>query len=130
MKKAGRPPKPYSPSPYRKKGLSSDARVIIALKKKQPQNRKELCNNAKISKATFYRVRSLLISSDVIKEVDVGYALRDFNTMETVVEDAFDLLIKKGGVIHTEDIENEVGMSWREIETITRAIAKKRGWQI
>jgi hypothetical protein len=45
-------------SASRKRQLSSDAKIILAFLKKQPQELREICESTKISDRTFYRVSS------------------------------------------------------------------------
>lgn len=126
MKKAGRGS--VNRSPYSKKGLSSDARVIVALLKgPQPQSRDQLCKNAKVSRATFYAIRPVLQNSGIIKETDKGYALWSFNPLEAAVEDALNRLIRRGYLICAEDLANELGKPWSEIEQAVYAVVKKLG---
>jgi hypothetical protein len=129
MKKAGRGS--VNRSPYSKKGLSSDARVIVALLKgPQPQSRDQLCKNAKVSRATFYAIRPVLQNSGIIKETDSGYALWSFNPLEAAVETAINRLIGKGYLIYAEDLSNEIGMPWSEIEPAVYAVVKKLGLNV
>jgi hypothetical protein len=126
--KPGRKRTGYSASG--KKRLSSDARIIVALLKKQPQSKDELCKGAMVSKSAFYRIRPLLTGSGVIKEVEGEYALWTFSELEKSVEDALFRLIRKGYRITLEDLTNEVGKPWSEIETVTYSILKKYKLQI
>lgn len=126
ISKLGKPGRKRIGYPAFGKGrLSSDARIIVALLKKQPQSRDELCKAAAVSKSAFYRVRRLLADSGVIKEVEGGYALWTFSELEKSVEDALFRLIRKGYLITLEDLINEVGKPWSEIETVTYSILKK-----
>jgi len=113
-----------------KRRLSSDARIIVALLKKQPLDKDELCKGAAVSKSAFYRLRPLLVDSGIIKEVEGGYALWTFSELEKIVEDALFRLIRKGYRIIVEDLTNEVGKPWSEIETVTYAVLKKYKLQI
>jgi DNA-binding IscR family transcriptional regulator len=113
-----------------KRRLSSDARIIIALLKKQPQSKDELCKAAGVSKSAFYRLRPLLADSGIVKEVEGGYALWTFSEVEKTVEDALFRLIGEGFHITVEDLTNEVGKPWLEIETVTYAVLKKYKLQI
>ena len=126
--KPGRKREKYSVSGKRR--LSSDARIIVALLKKQPQGKDELCKAAAVSRSAFYRLRPLLVDSGVIKEVEGGYALWTFSELEKIVEDALFRLIRKGYRIIVEDLTNEVGKPWSEIETVTYAVLKKYKLQI
>ena len=61
------------------KKLSADAKILIALKNKQPLKRLELCKEASINEATFSRYKRLLINRGIIKETSKGYALSDYD---------------------------------------------------
>jgi len=115
---------------FGKRRLSSDARIIIALLKKHPQNKDEICKSAEVSKSAFYRLRPVLEDFGIIKEVEGGYALWTFSELEKTVEDALFRLIGEGYRITLEDLTNEVGKPWSEIETVTYAILKKYKLQI
>lgn len=110
---------------YDRRGLSSDARVIVALLKKQPQEKDELCKTAGVSTATFYRIRRILEDSGIIKEVEGRFALWTFREIEKSIEDALLRLIKKGYMFTIEDLCNEVGKPWQEIESLAYALFKK-----
>ena len=58
-----------------KRVLSAEAKVIVALIKKQPQKRDDLCRSATIDTSTFYRIRRLLMNKGIIEETEKGYAL-------------------------------------------------------
>jgi len=128
MGKPGRKRTAYSAS--KKRRLSSDARIIVALLKKQPQNKDMLWKSAAVSKSVFYRVRPVLEDLGILKETESGYTLWTFSELEETVEDALFRLIKEGYQIKIEDLANEAGKPWSEIETATYAILKKNGLQI
>jgi len=128
LKKRGR--RPVSMSPYRKTKLSPDAKIIMALLKKQPQTRDELIRNAHVSRSGFYENSALLKEKGYIIETEDGYALWTFSELEKTVEDALFRLIEKGYRITVEDLTNEAGRPWLEIETVTHAILKKYGLRI
>ena len=75
-------------SPYAKKALSSDARIILALMKKQPQLKKGLLKKARISKTAFYEDMPLLVSVGIVKETEKGYALHGHDDREEAVVQA------------------------------------------
>jgi hypothetical protein len=58
-----------------KKKLSADARIIAALKVKQPQLKETICRSAGIDRSTFYRSCHALLDKELIKETSHGYAL-------------------------------------------------------
>jgi hypothetical protein len=86
LKKAGR--KRVGISPYVKKELSSDAKIIVSLLKKQPQNTDELCKSAGVPRSTFYSDRPALENSGVLKETEKGYALWTYDDREEDVTQA------------------------------------------
>jgi hypothetical protein len=126
-KRPGR--KPQS-SAYKKRQLSSDAKIIKALMKDQPQKRDQLCQSASISDRTFYRIVSLLEEQQVIKCTDGMYSLWDFELLEKRVEDALSKLISRCGSVSPVLVVNEIGKPWPEIEAITYKMAKKLGLTI
>jgi DNA-binding transcriptional regulator LsrR (DeoR family) len=127
IKSPGRKPQSLNPSPSGKNQLSSDAKIIIALIKKQPQTKQEICKETKISDRTFYRIISLLNEQKIVKIEDHTYALWYFNPLEKQIEDAFSKLLKQNPIVHYSHIVNEVGRPWSEIEASTLKIAKKIG---
>jgi pyridoxine/pyridoxamine 5'-phosphate oxidase len=116
-------------SSHREK-LSSDARIIIALLKKQPQTRNELCKTADIHSSTFYRNIHLLKGRVILKETEGGYALWTYIELEKAIETALDKLEKTDSVITFNKIASEVGAHPSEIDSIIYPIAKKRGMEV
>ena len=116
--------KPES-SPFRKGQLSSDAKIITTLLKKQPQTKEEICEKTKISDRTFYRIISFLQEQQIIKCADRMYALWDFDTLETRIEDALSKLLRENPIVHPDSVVDEIGKPWPEIEALTYKIAKK-----
>lgn len=126
-KTPGRKPQDSS---FRKSQLSSDAKIIIALLKKQPQTKEEICENTGISDRTFYRITSLLERQQITKRVDRMYALWNFDFLEKTIEDALSKLTSGPTYATPSLIGNEVGKPWPEIQAITYKIAKKLGLTI
>jgi hypothetical protein len=124
IKTPGRKPEPED-SPSRKSQLSSDAKIIIALIKNQPLTKEKICVETKISDRTFYRIISLLERMKIIRRIDHKYALWDFSPLETKIETAFSKLFKQTFCVTSDEIVNEIGMPWNEIESLTLKIAKK-----
>jgi len=58
--------------------LSVDAKILIALMRKQPQSREELIKSGKISNTSFYRNIKLLIKREILKKDKTGYSFIDF----------------------------------------------------
>jgi hypothetical protein len=115
---------------YKKKDeLSSDAKILKALTKKQPQNREELIKNASIfSVPTFYRSTSRLIENEMIKRVDDMYALTEYNPLKWEIEKAFikNMRGKSGDrPVYQQDLVDETGQPWPKIESLAYEIAKK-----
>ena len=110
--------------------LSADAKLIVALLKKQPQKKNDLCKSARIHSSTFYRILHLLKTRGIIKETKDGFALWTYNELEKAIEDALDKLEKTGTTITFNKIASEVGAHPSEIESVIYLIAKKRGMEI
>ena len=112
----------------RKDQLSSDAKIIIALLKRQPLTKKEICIETKLSQQTFYRNVSLLKRKQIIQDLDQKYALWNFEPLETKIEAVFSKLMEETNyAIGADQIVNKMGMPWHEIEHLTLKIAKKLG---
>jgi hypothetical protein len=112
-----------------KKELSSDAKIIVALVKKQPQNRDELCQNAAVNLKTFYRISSFLQEKGIIKCINGVYALKEFDFLEKQIEDAL-IRFTTGNFCTPGLLANEVGRPWPTIQALTYKIAKKLGLTI
>jgi len=113
-------------SPFRKRELSSDAKILVTLINK-PQTKKEICQETKMNDRTFYRNISILEEKQkIIKCEDSSYALWNFNPLKKQIENAF-IKFQKKPFIGTSSISSEVGIPWREIETVTCKVAKERG---
>jgi hypothetical protein len=112
---------------FRKRQLSSDAAIILALIKKQPQTKEELCQNTHISDSTFYRISSFLKEHNAIKSIGGGYALWNFDFIETIVEDALIKIVREKKIVYRDTLVGEVGKPWPQIEAITYEKVKKLG---
>ncbi len=127
----GRPGRRRESHPLRKKRiLSADASIIMALLHKQPQNRAELCKSAKISKSTFYRVYSVLEGHKIMKKTESGYALFFYSQLEKGIENALIRLMEKSLSFSVEELASEIGKPWSEIEPTTYGLLKKLGLRI
>ena len=127
LKKAGR--KAVDRSLYRKKQLSSDARIIWYLLKKQPQNKNELCKAAHIPKSTFYSVLPILENLGILKQTDKGYALWFYDEAEEVVVQT----VRQWRKIAFRDplpseIADETGMAPEQSAEVARKTRDKTGW--
>jgi hypothetical protein len=127
IKTPGRKPQSPVPSSSRKNQLSSDAKIIITLLKKQPQTKEEICKETKIGIRTFYRIISLLEEQKIVKCEDHTYALWYFNPLEKQIEAAFSRLLIGNEIVHFSHLVNEIGRPWNEIEAVTLKVAKKLG---
>jgi len=107
--------------------ISSDARLIVALLKKQPQKMDELCKRAGVHLSTFYRVLPLLDGKGIIKETENGYVLWTFSELDWMVEKAFKEVRKEGYSMTLEAIAGKMGLPSSEIEAALYRIAKKYG---
>jgi hypothetical protein len=58
------------------KKLGADAKIIVALMKKQPQRRIDLCKSAGIHPTTFSRYKRLM--KDIIRETPMGFCLWNY----------------------------------------------------
>ena len=126
-KTPGRPPES---SPFKKTQLSSDAKIIIALIKMQPQSKEEICEKTKVSDRTFYRIISLLEKQKITKSQDHMYSLWNFDFTEKTIQDALTKLTQGTTFATPNQIANEVGKPWPEIQAATYKIAHKLGLTI
>lgn len=116
---------------WHKKNLSADAKVIIALRRKQPQTKAELCKNAGISKSAFYYVRPVLMNRGIVKEKDNGYALSDYDPIDRKVEAALNEFKENDFVeVALIDIANKVGAPVDRIEGPSFRYAANYGLKI
>ena len=129
LKKPGR--RPANKLPYRKKELSPDAKIIIALLKKQPQTRDELIKNAPVSTSVFYENSALLKEKGYITENEKGYALWTCEDAEGTVVKAINkwrqVAFRDPDVI---EIANETSISPQDVESLRAKIKDKIGWKM
>ena len=126
-KRPGR--KPQS-SLFRKRQLSSEAKIIIELIKNQPLTQDELRKNTKLNIRTFYRINAFLLEQNIIKYIDGMCSLWNFDTLEKKIEDAISKLLREGLLVYPINVVNEVGKPWHEIEAVTYKVVEKRGLTI
>jgi hypothetical protein len=113
---------------YRRK-LSSDARLIVALLKKQPQEMDELCKRAGVHPSTFYRFRSLLEKKGILKKTEGGYALWTYDEKEKLIADVVDRWKRLGFRYPTvEEIADEAGIVPEEAKILVYKTKKETGW--
>lgn len=112
-----------------KSKLSADARLIVALMKKQPQKKDELCRRAGVHLSTFYRLRPILEKKEVIRETEEGYVLWDYNEKEKVVIDVVNRWKSLGFRYPTvEEIADETGLAPEEAKFLVHKTKKETGW--
>lgn len=113
-----------------KKKLSSDAKVILVLMKRQPLAFQDLYKRAKIHEKTLYRLLRLLLDRGIIKEVsERKYALSDYTTLE----ETFIKLKKKYSAlkeVSLDDLAYDVGKPPEDIRQKAYELAKKHGLRI
>jgi len=114
-------------SPFRKRQLSSDAKIITILMEKQPLTKRELCEETKISKSAFYRNFRLLEEQHIIKDVDGLYSLWNFKSLEKGVGDALIKIIREKKIVFPNSLVNEIGKPYSELEATAIKMAKKLG---
>ena len=132
MKKAGRKAVDSScERTYRVKRLSSDAKIIWNLLKKQPQNKKELCKVIPMSESTLYSVLPILENSGILKQTDKGYALWFYDEAEAVV---IQTIIQWGKIAFRDpdinEIANETSIPLQEVERIVFNLKGKINWKM
>jgi hypothetical protein len=114
---------------YRKSRLSSDAIIILALLKKQPQDKDELLKNIKISRAVFYRTIGLLEDFKILRKTEDGYALCGYSDSEKDVINAIGLWEEVAFRYPTPaEIANETGLSLENAEALARKTHGTTGW--
>jgi predicted transcriptional regulator len=124
----GRPPekdKPHVKRAFKREQLSSDAKIIVALLKKQPLTNADLIKETMMKQRTFHRSINLLKEKDVIQCSDGMYALKGFDFLEKRIEDAFVKLLSQGPIVHYNHLVNELGKPWTDIQSASFKIAKK-----
>ena len=87
------------------KGLGADAKIILALLKKQPLKRIELCEKANINESTFSRYKRLLLNQGILKESNQGFSLWFQNETPKLWDTVYGELQKVGG--HLTEVKLE-----------------------
>jgi len=109
--------------------LSTDAKIIVALLREQPQSIDKICTSAGISKRTFYYKRAVLEKSGIIREVDGDYALWTYVEAEKAVMETIRQWRRIGFRDPTPmEIADETGLSPAKTETLARKTKDKTGW--
>jgi len=126
-KRPGRKPQQ---SAFRKRQLSSDAKIIVALLKNQPQDKAQLLQSTGVSESAFYRDASFLLGTGIIKITDGTYSLWFFDPLEKIIEDTLIKFTSEKQFVNAIVISNEIGKPWPEIASLTYQVAKKLGLTI
>lgn len=79
------------------KSLGADAKIIVALLKRQPLKRVELCGKANINESTFSRYKRLLLNQGILKESNQGFSLWFHNETPKLWDTLYGELQKVGG---------------------------------
>lgn len=112
---------------YRRK-LSSDARLIVALLKKQPQEMDELCKRAGVHPSTFVFGHSWK-KKGIIKKTDGGYALWTYDEKEKLIADVVNRWKRLGFRYPTvEEIADEAGIVPEDVQIPVYKTKKETGW--
>jgi len=94
----------------KKPHLSTDAAILVALLKKQPQDKRELIKNSRVSDSSFSRDEPLLLREVAIKIVDEGYALSNYEKLDVDIEKEFrKLKVENRATVSIEELANRVG---------------------
>jgi len=128
LEKPGRKPKNHSL--YKKRKLSSEARIIKALREKQPQSFNELLQSSNVSKSQLYNVLPIMVESGLLKCIGKSYALWVFEDLEKIVEESLMRLMEEKYSITIENLTNDVGKPWKDIESVTYALLKRHELKI
>ena len=109
-----------------KKKLGGDARIIVALMKKQPQTKVELCK--RIPRSTVFSCIPVLEDNEIIHKFEKGYALFDYKDLEEI----FANLRQRGvhGKVSIYDLANKVGRPPDKIESEAFRLGRKYGYEI
>ena len=83
-----------------------------------------------MSDRAFSRNRAVLQEMGVIKSVDGGYALSNFEFLESEVEGIFSRFLSEQKVVYSAWLVDSTGKPWREIEAVCYKVAKKLGLNI
>jgi len=111
--------------------LSADARVIIALMRKQPQKLEDLCKSAGIHRSTFYRLRPLLTAEGILRETGRGYTLWPYTELDERVERALEEYKEMGyRQVALSDLANKIGEPPTAIEGPAYRLAARHGLEI
>lgn len=111
-----------------KSKIGSEAKLILALQKRQPQTAEDIYKSADISISTFYRIRPLLMGAGIIRKHRNGYVLYDFNELDDRVDEALKKFKEKGYVtVGLSDLAIEVGKPPEMIRESAFKFLKKYG---
>jgi predicted transcriptional regulator len=115
-----------------RRSLSSDAKVLIALLKKQPQDIEALCKSASVSISTFYRIRPLLEGRGIIKRTGEGYALSTYSVLEEKVKRAVDDLRHEYRFFReptVKEVAENIGEPLKTMSSLLYKLIPETGWK-
>lgn len=113
---------PYKASDRR--FLHAEAKIIVALMKRQPQTLEDLCKRAGISTSTFYRVRRLLKNYGIIKAVEKGYALWNYIERKDLWTRMKERLEQYGGILADLEVDRYEGSTGKKEPRTSWSIPK------
>lgn len=102
--------------------LNSQAKLIVALVKKSPQRRDDLCQSAGITTGTFYRNLRVLKKQGIVRETEEGYALWNYRKQESLWDSLLGDLEKVDGKLAETKIQR-ASYCGRDMETGWRQFA-------
>ena len=88
-----------------KREFSADAKIIIALLRKQPQKRLELIKSACINQSSFSKSKRLFINRGILKKGDKGYSLRDYKEVPSLWDSKVEKMKNAGAHLTKIQIE-------------------------
>jgi hypothetical protein len=114
------------------KKISSQAKILIELIKKQPLTEIELVKNSRISRSQFYRVTPILIKEGILKKIEgkprryvinVGTYKNEYVELDDILRDLTRKYVVK--TISLADLAHLVGKPPKKIEDAAYELAKK-----
>ncbi len=94
----------------KKPHFSSDAAILVALLKKQPQGKSELIKNSGISGSSFSRDEPLLLREGAMKIIEEGYVLSNYEKIDVDINEIFMILKGENRVeVTLEELANRMG---------------------
>lgn len=125
------PDKIYAGKQHKKK-FGSDAKILLALIKKQPQSRQEIMDNGNLKTSAYQRAMPLLIREKIVKKKGNQYTLYNYvdwkGRLEQVVRE-YSIKFPRGQLSLT-DLANVVGMPPKNIKIEAFQLTHKYGIKI